>query len=175
VAEVELDLADPRVVRRKADNLLRLTSISHLRLFRSPDGGSMNWVPGPILLPESPMEEFGIEDPRITEVDGVYRITYVAMSRYGAATALASTNDFVTFERHGAIFCLENKDVVLFSHEVAGQYGSITSTALYDLKRATARPDIGLRVLFRSRNSQIPRVELDFHVGSLNKPYGVYV
>jgi predicted GH43/DUF377 family glycosyl hydrolase len=103
-SEDELERADPRVVRRKSDNLLRLTSISHLRVLRSPDGGSMEWMPGPVLFPAAPMEEFGIEDPRIVEIDETYWITYVAVSRQGVATALASTHDFVTFERHGVVF-----------------------------------------------------------------------
>ena len=121
-AEDELERADPRVVRRKSDNLLRLTSVSHLRIFRSPDPGSMEWIPGPVLLPASTMEEFGIEDPRIVEIDETYWITYVAVSRHGAATALASTHDFVTFERHGVVFYPENKDVVLFPQKVNGEY-----------------------------------------------------
>ena len=50
VSEEELDRADPRIVRRKADICLRLTSISHLRVFRSRDGGSTDWAPGPIVL-----------------------------------------------------------------------------------------------------------------------------
>lgn len=121
-SEDELDRADPRVVRRKSDNLLRLTSISHLRVFRRPDGRSMEWTAGPVLLPASPMEEFGIEDPRIVEIDETYWITYVAVSRHGVATALASTHDFVKFERHGVVFYPENKDVVLFPRKVNGEY-----------------------------------------------------
>ncbi len=122
VSEFEVERSDPRVVRRKADNLLRLTSISHLRVFRSRDGNSLDWTPGATFLPESPMEEFGVEDPRITQINGRYLITYVAVSRYGAATALASTEDLQTFARHGVIFCPENKDVVLFPQQVKGQY-----------------------------------------------------
>ena len=121
VAEDELDVADPRVVRWKHDRLLRLTSISHLQVFRKRDGDSA-WVPGPMILPDSPLEEFGIEDPRITQIDQTYWITYVAVSRHGVATALASTTDMVTFKRHGLIFCPENKDVVLFPQRIAGHY-----------------------------------------------------
>jgi predicted GH43/DUF377 family glycosyl hydrolase len=117
-----LERVDSRVVRRKSDNLLRLTSVSHLRIFRSADRGSMEWTPGPVFLPASPVEEFGIEDPRIVEIDGVYWITYVAVSRHGVATALASTHDFVTFERHGVVFHPENKDVVLFPRKINGEY-----------------------------------------------------
>jgi beta-1,2-mannobiose phosphorylase / 1,2-beta-oligomannan phosphorylase len=122
IPEEELDQADSRVVRFKRDNLLRLTSISHLRVFRCRDGRLRDWAPGPLFLPASPMEEYGIEDPRITKIEEKYWITYVAVSRHGVATALASTTDWVSFERHGVIFYPENKDVVLFPHQVNGQY-----------------------------------------------------
>lgn len=125
VPEPDLERADPRVVRCRSDNLLRLTSISHLRVFRSRDEQGMDWTTGPSLLPGSPMEEFGLEDPRITEIDGRFRITCVVVSRFGVATTLISTNDFATFERHGIIFYPENKDVVLFPHKVQGQYVSL--------------------------------------------------
>jgi predicted GH43/DUF377 family glycosyl hydrolase len=120
--EEELEQSDPRVVRCKADGLLRLTSISHLRVFRRSEGGATEWTPGLSLLPASAMEEFGLEDPRITRIDDTYWITYVAVSRYGAATALASTDDWATFQRHGIIFCPENKDVVIFPEKIQGQY-----------------------------------------------------
>jgi predicted GH43/DUF377 family glycosyl hydrolase len=125
VAEAELDQADPRLVRRKSDDLVRLTSISHLQVFRSRDECASAWTPGAVLLPESSTEEFGIEDPRITELDGKHWITYVAVSRLGAATALAATRDWTTFERHGVIFCPENKDVALFPRQVHGQYAAL--------------------------------------------------
>jgi predicted GH43/DUF377 family glycosyl hydrolase len=122
VPEAEWELIDSRVARCKATNLLRLTSISHLRVFRSRDQHAMDLAQGPILLPESTIEEFGMEDPRITRIDGTFWITYVAVSRHGVTTALASTDDFETFERHGVVFGPENKDVVLFPHQVQGQY-----------------------------------------------------
>jgi len=121
-SEDELDRVDPRVVLHKSDHSLRLTSLSHLRVFRGPAGGSMEWTPGPVFLPASPMEEFGIEDPRIVEIETTCWITYVTVSRHGVATALASTQDFVTFERHGIVFYPENKDVVLFPQKVRGEY-----------------------------------------------------
>ena len=75
-----------------------------------------------ISCPKLTLEEFGVEDPRITALDGRFFFTYVAVSRHGAATALASTTDFRQFERHGIIFCPENKDVVLFPERIDGQY-----------------------------------------------------
>ena len=47
-----------------------------------------------MFVPDSPLEEFGVEDPRITPLDGRFYITYVAVSRHGVATALASSDRF---------------------------------------------------------------------------------
>ncbi len=115
-------MLDPRVVKRKADGLVRLTFISHLRAVRCRDGRSVEEVTDVRFLPDSALEEFGVEDPRITAIGERFYFTYVAVSRHGAATALASTTDFRRFDRHGVIFCPENKDVVLFPERVDGNY-----------------------------------------------------
>jgi beta-1,2-mannobiose phosphorylase / 1,2-beta-oligomannan phosphorylase len=122
LADSEIDVLDPRVVRRKADGLVRLTFISHLRMIRCGDGRSVEEVTDVRFLPESNLEEFGVEDPRITAIGDRFYFTYVAVSRHGAATALASTTDFRSFDRHGVIFCPENKDVVLFPERIDGNY-----------------------------------------------------
>ena len=124
VPEAELEPIDPRVVRGKGDGLIRLTFISHLRVVRCGDGRSVEELTGDLFLPSSELEEFGVEDPRITAVDGRFYFTYVTVSRHGAATALASTTDFRHFERHGVIFCPENKDVVLFPERIDGAFGA---------------------------------------------------
>lgn len=141
VREEELEFVDARVVRTKIDELLRLTSISHLRVFRSQGDDLEDWRPGPKFLPESSMEEFGVEDPRITKIEGTYWITYVAVSRHGVATALASTEDWKTFERHGIIFSPENKDVVLFPRRIGEQYMALHRPTPHS---AFSRPEIWL-------------------------------
>jgi predicted GH43/DUF377 family glycosyl hydrolase len=134
-----IEVIDPRVVKRKADDLVRLTFISHLRVARCGEGRSVTEVTEIRFLPESELEEFGVEDPRITAIDGRYFFTYVAVSRHGAGTALASTTNFRRFDRHGMIFCPENKDVVLFPERIDGQY-----VALHRPNAATpfCRPEI---------------------------------
>ncbi len=118
----ELKAIDPRIMQRKSDELWRLTFTSHIRVIRSHDGRTVDSVTGPRFLPRSAAEEFGVEDPRLTRIGDTFYFTYVAVSRHGAATALASTTDFETFERHGVIFCPENKDVVLFPERIGGDY-----------------------------------------------------
>lgn len=118
----QLEPVDARVVAMKNNGNLRLTSVSHLQLFRSTDGDQASWSFVASILPEGPWEEYGVEDPRIAKIDDTYWITYVAVSQSGAATAVMSTTDFVTFNRHGIIFPSENKDVVLFPALISGDF-----------------------------------------------------
>jgi predicted GH43/DUF377 family glycosyl hydrolase len=122
VKDEALQVIDPRMVRRRADGLLRLTFLSHLRVIRSRDGRTIDNVDGARFEPLAAWEEFGVEDPRMTRIGDTFYFTYVAVSRHGAATALASTNDFATFRRHGIIFPPDNKDVVLFPEQIGDTY-----------------------------------------------------
>ena len=120
----EAETDDPRTFRYRGNTYL--TSISHLRLARSDDGIQFSIDTKPALAPESVMESFGLEDPRITRIADTYWITYKAVSEAGITTALAETTDFATFTRHGVIFCPENLDVVLFPERSNGQYTALT-------------------------------------------------
>ena len=122
IPENEIERIDPRIIRKKQDGLMRLTFTSHLRVALSKDGRTVDQWHDQRFLPGSEWEEYGVEDPRITQIGDTFYITYVAVSRHGVATALASTKDFKSFVRHGIVFCPENKDVVLFSERIEGQY-----------------------------------------------------
>ena len=136
LAEQELIVEDSRVVKIRETGLLRLTSTSHLRVFRSADGRQVAPTEQQILRPSLGCETYGIEDARITPIDGRFFITYVAVSPHGAATALASTMDFSYFQLHGPIFCPENKDVVLFPERINGQYYALhRPTTAHDFSR----------------------------------------
>ena len=117
------DVSDPRVVT--ADGRTWLTSISHLRVARSTDGIHFDVEPEPALSPATAYESYGIEDPRITRLGGTYWVNYTAVSSYGIATALASTTDFRTFERHGVIFPPPNRDVTIFPKKIGGRYAAL--------------------------------------------------
>jgi len=116
------DTSDPRKVENRRMGELLLTSISHLRLARSQDGVHFAVDERPWLFPSTPDEGFGIEDARITQIGDVYCINYTAVSRYGVATALVTTRDFVTIERHGIIFPPANRDVTIFPERINGLY-----------------------------------------------------
>lgn len=118
----DYDTSDPRKVEHNRTGDLLLTSISHLRLARSDDGVHFTVEDHPWLEGEPPYGSFGVEDPRITLIDGCYYVNFTAVSRFGIATALVSTRDFVSIERHGLIFPPSNRDVTLFPERIGDQY-----------------------------------------------------
>jgi beta-1,2-mannobiose phosphorylase / 1,2-beta-oligomannan phosphorylase len=121
------DLSDPRSVTY--EGRVYLSSISHLRLARSKDGIHFTIDDEPTLFPETKYEEYGIEDCRITPIDGVYYIAYTAVSRYGICVGLACTEDFKHFKRLGLVLHHENKNVALFPRKVKGRYVAMHRTA----------------------------------------------
>ncbi|MEA3226048.1 MAG: glycoside hydrolase family 130 protein [Planctomycetota bacterium] len=119
-SDPETDFSDPRLIVRPAETYL--TSISHLRVARSKDGINFEIDDAPTISASNEYETFGVEDPRISLIDGTYYIHYVAVSPLGVATYLMSTKDFASFKRHGVIFCPENKDVAIFPEKIAGKF-----------------------------------------------------
>lgn len=107
-----------------------LTGSSSLWLARSDDGVHFAPDPEPALLPatEEPfraVENFSLEDPRITQVGDTYYITYVGYSGYGCVTCLARTLDFARYERVAIMTLPDNKDVVLFPEKIGGRYARL--------------------------------------------------
>lgn len=104
-----------------------LTGRSVFALARSKDGFHFELENEAVMEPAvdgefAKYERKGIEDPRITEIDGVYYIMYTAASKYGPRLALAMTEDFEHFERVGLISEPNNKDGVLFPKKIGGRY-----------------------------------------------------
>jgi len=78
--------------------------VSHVGLATSDDGLHFRRRPEPVLSPTEPYERFGCEDPRVTEVDGTYYLTYSGWDRTHARLCLATSTDLVTWEKHGPLF-----------------------------------------------------------------------
>ena len=105
--------------------------ISHLTAARSKDGVT-NWEidtkptlpPAPDVHPE---EIWGIEDPRITYIEDqdLWAVVYTAYSKGGPLVSLATTRDFKTFERKGAIMPPEDKDAALFPVQFSGRWAML--------------------------------------------------
>ncbi|UCC99983.1 MAG: glycoside hydrolase family 130 protein [Phycisphaerales bacterium] len=103
---------------------------SFLCLARSEDGFNFTVDQTPCMLPaqQGPFklwEENGLEDPRVTQIDGWYYIMYTAVSPYGHRIALARTDDFERFERIALVSGPGNKDGVLFPEKLNGAYARL--------------------------------------------------
>lgn len=99
--------------------------ISRIGYASSTDGYCFDKRDGITLEPKEEYERYGIEDPRLVEVDHQTYVSYVVLSNYVnqkpvASTALATTTDFNDYIRLGIITSRgsDNKDVVLFSENI---------------------------------------------------------
>jgi predicted GH43/DUF377 family glycosyl hydrolase len=106
------------------------TGRSILGLARSRDGFRFAADSEPFLTPvlDGPFaayEEFGVEDPRITQMGADYLITYSAYSRNGVRVALAKTRDFREIERVSLITQADYRNVVIFPEKFGGLYARL--------------------------------------------------
>jgi predicted GH43/DUF377 family glycosyl hydrolase len=93
----------------------------------SADGFSFKVDPKPFLTPATEgvfaeYEAFGVEDLRITAIEGEYLLTYSTYSRHGVRVALARTKDFETVERVALITQADFRNVVIFPQKFDGRY-----------------------------------------------------
>jgi len=103
---------------------------SYFALARSPDGLHFTIDEKPVMLPAKEgnfaiYEEKGIEDPRITVIDGVCYVMYTAVGDYGPRIALAKTHDYVNYERIALVSEPGNKDGILFPRKINGRYARL--------------------------------------------------
>ena len=117
----KLDTSDPR--EPVYDGEVYLSTLSHLRLFRSDDGVSFEDPGLPNLIGTGPLETYGIEDCRVaTMADGDFLLTYSATSANGVGVVLKRTLDWKAFEDFGMIIPPANKDCAIFESKINGNY-----------------------------------------------------
>lgn len=100
---------------------------SILGFAESDDGFHFKVSDKPFMIPSDSglfgeYEEYGIEDPRITYIEGEYLITYSAYSRYGVRIGLAKTDDFKKIKRVSLITEADYRNVVIFPEKINGLY-----------------------------------------------------
>jgi predicted GH43/DUF377 family glycosyl hydrolase len=111
---------DPRSFQYQGKTYL--TTLSHLRLASSVDGVTFQAEETPTLVGRGELESFGIEDSRVTEIEGRFYLTYTAVSPSGIGVGMTSTADWENFTAHGMIIPPSNKDCALFPQKVGGEY-----------------------------------------------------
>jgi len=122
--------AIPRSYTRKPSGEGYDNYVSTIGCAVSDDGIAFARCEQPVIRPTEEYDRFGCEDPRVTrlEIGGqiLYLITYTAL--FGPAysgsdrVALASTEDFRTFHKHGVVIPgLADKDAVIFPELIRGR------------------------------------------------------
>jgi predicted GH43/DUF377 family glycosyl hydrolase len=109
--------------------------ISRIGYAVSVDGIHWNRMRRPVLEPADESDSRGIEDPRVTEIDGQFYMTYTAYSSVfqgtgeptheggGIQPMIARSRNLITWERIGPMVVGEdNKDHLLFPRRIRGRY-----------------------------------------------------
>lgn len=123
------------VVKYNGEYIMLFRSHKHngrsiLGLARSNDGYNFGVEEKPFLEPAThgefaEYESFGVEDPRITYIDGEYLITYSAYSKHGARIGLAKTKNWKSIERVSLITEADYRNVVIFPEKFNGLYARL--------------------------------------------------
>lgn len=123
------------VVKHNGEYIMLFRSHKHtgrsiLGLARSEDGFNFKVDPKPFMVPSiqpgfAEYEEYGVEDARITFIDGEYLITYSAYSRHGVRIGLAKTIDWKTVERVSLITQADYRNTVIFPEKFNGLYARL--------------------------------------------------
>jgi len=99
------------------------------RIYRahSSDGQHFSVEQTPFLEPSrtgpfADYESLGVRDARITCIDGIYYIVYLAEGDYGVRLAIASTRDFEDIERVALVSEPDTKNGALFPRKINGRY-----------------------------------------------------
>ncbi len=108
----------------------QLNGRSILGIAVSNDGYTFEVNDKPFMIPSSEgvfkeYEAYGVEDPRITFIDGEYLITYSAYSMHGVRIGLAKTKDFKSVKRVSLITESDYRNVVIFPEKFRGLYARL--------------------------------------------------
>ena len=121
-SDSKLVLSDPRYVIHNGTSFL--STLSHLRLMCSEDGVHF-YEPDDFettIFGDDSLEEFGVEDCRVTKMNGTYCLTYTKVSRSGVGVGLIETENWKELRRRGMIFAPHNKDCAIFEEKINDLY-----------------------------------------------------
>ncbi len=146
--------------------------ISTLGLALSEDGYTFERFDEPVMIPDADFDRFGVEDPRITFLEGKYYIAYTAVRTpvpkgdVDYHIGIASTKDFKTFKRHGTIINeYRDKDGVLFPEKIDDQYVLIHRAPEPDMWIAFSK-DLNTWTDHKKLFSPLPNSWQNFKVGA---------
>jgi len=126
----EVEIKDPRKFRIKAYPfpVFALTSLSWLLPVELNEDGSLvkHIHYDKVISPQASHQEYGIEDPRISLIDGKYYMTVCCVSADRHSTMLYVSDNGLDYLGLGIVLDHQNKDMLLFEGRINGSYYSLT-------------------------------------------------
>ena len=126
----QTDTRDPRKIRINAYSfpVYALTSLSWLLPVELNEDGSLvkHIHYDKIISPRLSSQEYGIEDPRISEIDGRYYMTTCCASSERHSTMLYVSDDGLEYKNLGVVLDHQNKDMLLFEGLIHKNYYALT-------------------------------------------------
>ncbi len=126
----DVDMTDPRqfALRGRAHPTLGLTSLSWLLpVEMDADGTSIVDVHyDAAVAPAADYQQYGVEDARISRIDGRWYMTTCSVSAARLCSTLYVSDDGVHYALRGMVLDHQNKDMILFEGKVAGQFLALT-------------------------------------------------
>ena len=125
-------MADPRqfALRRTipGPRILALTSISWLLPVElDADGAEVVAVHyDRAIEPAATLEEYGVEDARISMIDGRYWMTTCSVGAERHGTTLRTSRDGLDWRFEGLVLDHQNKDMLLFEGRIGGRFMALT-------------------------------------------------
>ena len=97
--------------------------ISRIGYAVSEDGIVWNRLENPVMSPHRGREDYrGVEDPRVTPLDGAFYLCYTAYGENGNYPMIARSENLISWEDVAPLETTENKDHVLFPEKINGRY-----------------------------------------------------
>jgi len=125
-----VDASDPRKFHflEGPSKVMALTSLSWLLPVELSSGGERieRVHYDKVIQPQAGFQEYGIEDPRISRVDGTYYMTTCSVSSERHSTVLYTSTDGINYSMRGIILDHQNKDMVIFEGKSAGKFHALT-------------------------------------------------
>jgi predicted GH43/DUF377 family glycosyl hydrolase len=126
----ETDNRDPRKIKILSYEfpVYALTSLSWLLPVElNADGSSVKHIHyDKIISPQLSCQEYGIEDPRISFIDGRYYMTTCCASAERHSTMLYVSDNGLDYMNLGIVLDHQNKDMVLFEGKLNKRYYALT-------------------------------------------------
>jgi beta-1,2-mannobiose phosphorylase / 1,2-beta-oligomannan phosphorylase len=126
----EVNIEDPRKFRISAYPfpVYALTSLSWLLPVElNKNGSTVEHIHyDKIISPQAVSQEYGIEDPRISSINGIYYMTTCCVSAERHSTMLYISDNGLDYRCLGVVLDHQNKDMLLFEGKIDNAYYALT-------------------------------------------------